>query len=127
MTSSYGQAASTVCQEGVQPSRVSSDNLLHRAAPVLLKSTLLEPTASIKGFYATGGNHLITLFICTDFLKSKLVFNGYRRSFPGVLPGRDADHSPPSSAEVKNEWSYTTMPYIRHHGVDKIYIYSIAE
>jgi hypothetical protein len=26
--------------------------------------------------------------------------------FPGAKarPGRDADHSPPSSAEVKNEW-----------------------
>jgi hypothetical protein len=31
--------------------------------------------------------------------------NGYRVPFPGgkARPGRDADHSPPSSAEVKNE------------------------
>jgi hypothetical protein len=30
-------------------------------------------------------------------------------SFLGVKrPGRDADHSPPSSAEVKNAWSYTS-------------------
>jgi hypothetical protein len=35
---------------------------------------------------------------------------------PGALslgvkwPGREADHSPPSSAEVKNEWSYTSTP-----------------
>jgi hypothetical protein len=35
---------------------------------------------------------------------------------PGVLslrvkrPGREADHSPPSSAEVKNAWSYTSTP-----------------
>jgi hypothetical protein len=28
------------------------------------------------------------------------------------LPGRKGDHSPPSSAEVKNEWSYNfTYPY----------------
>jgi hypothetical protein len=28
-------------------------------------------------------------------------------------PGREADHSPPSDAEVKNEWSYTsTPPYV---------------
>jgi len=26
------------------------------------------------------------------------------------LPGREADHSPPSSAEVKNVWSYTSTP-----------------
>jgi hypothetical protein len=34
----------------------------------------------------------------------------------GALPlgvnrqGREADHSPPSSAEVKNAWSYTSIP-----------------
>jgi hypothetical protein len=36
---------------------------------------------------------------------------GTRDSFPGVKrPGREADHSPPSSAEVKNAWSYTSIP-----------------
>jgi len=25
-------------------------------------------------------------------------------------PGREADHSPPCSAEVKNEWSYNSTP-----------------
>jgi hypothetical protein len=31
--------------------------------------------------------------------------------FPGVKwPGREAGHSPPSSAEVKNAWSYTSIP-----------------
>jgi hypothetical protein len=32
-------------------------------------------------------------------------------------PGRKVDHSPPSSAEVKNAWSYTSIPPIRLHGV----------
>jgi hypothetical protein len=32
-------------------------------------------------------------------------------------PGREADHSPPSSAEVKNAWSYTFTPPLRLHGV----------
>jgi hypothetical protein len=32
-------------------------------------------------------------------------------------PGREADHSPPSTAEVKNAWSYTSAPPIRPHGV----------
>jgi hypothetical protein len=32
---------------------------------------------------------------------------------PGVKwPGREVDHSPPSNAEVKNEWSYTSTPPI---------------
>jgi hypothetical protein len=34
-----------------------------------------------------------------------LLYNGYQASFPRgkARPGRDADHSPPSSAEVMNE------------------------
>jgi hypothetical protein len=41
-----------------------------------------------------------------------LLFSGYRGLFPGVKrPGRKADHSPPTSAEVKM-WIYTsTSPY----------------
>jgi len=31
-------------------------------------------------------------------------------------PGHEADHSPPSSAEV-NAWRYTSTPPIRIHGV----------
>jgi hypothetical protein len=31
--------------------------------------------------------------------------------FPGVKrPGREADHSPPTSAEVKKMWIYTSTP-----------------
>jgi hypothetical protein len=32
-------------------------------------------------------------------------------------PGREADHSPPCCTEVKNEWSYTSTPPVRPHGV----------
>jgi hypothetical protein len=32
-------------------------------------------------------------------------------------PGGEADHSPPSSVEVKNVWSYTSTPPVRLHGV----------
>jgi hypothetical protein len=32
-------------------------------------------------------------------------------------PGREAYHSPPSSAEVKDAWSYTSTPPIGLHGV----------
>jgi hypothetical protein len=40
--------------------------------------------------------------------------NGYRGAYSPVLkrPGREADHSPPPSVEVKNTWTYTTTsPY----------------
>jgi hypothetical protein len=34
---------------------------------------------------------------------------GKEGSFPGIKrPGREADHSPQSSAEVNNTWSYTS-------------------
>jgi hypothetical protein len=42
---------------------------------------------------------------------------------PGALsrgvkrPGREADHSPPSSTEVSNAWSYTSTLPIRLHGM----------
>jgi hypothetical protein len=43
---------------------------------------------------------------------------GTRGSFPGSkAPGREPDHSPPSNAEVKNAWNYTSTPPIRLHGV----------
>jgi hypothetical protein len=32
-------------------------------------------------------------------------------------PGRETDNSPPSSAEVKNAWSYNSTPPIRLHDV----------
>jgi hypothetical protein len=42
---------------------------------------------------------------------------------PGALsvrvkwPGREADNPPPSSAEAKNVWSYTSTLPVRLHGV----------
>jgi hypothetical protein len=47
-----------------------------------------------------------------------LLSNVYYGFFPGVKrPGREADHSVPFSAEVKNVWSCTSTPPIRLHGV----------
>ena len=43
------------------------------------------------------------------------LFNGYVGFFPGVKrPGREADHSHPSSAEVKNECRYNSSPLCFH-------------
>jgi hypothetical protein len=41
---------------------------------------------------------------------------------PGALsglkrPGREADNSPPSSAEVKYAWRHTSTPPVHLHGV----------
>jgi len=32
-------------------------------------------------------------------------------------PGREADNSPPSSADVKDAWSYASIPQILLHGL----------
>jgi hypothetical protein len=43
---------------------------------------------------------------------------GTRGSFlGGKAAGREAHHSPPSSAEVKSVWTYTSTPPIHLHGV----------
>jgi len=34
-------------------------------------------------------------------------------------PGREVNHSLPSSAEVKNEWSYVSTLPVHLHGVDR--------
>ena len=45
------------------------------------------------------------------------LFSGYQISIPRIKRlGRELDYSFPSSAEVKNEWSYTAAPHIRLHG-----------
>jgi hypothetical protein len=47
-------------------------------------------------------------------------FNECLLSFQEVKrPGREANHSPPSSAEVKNEWSHTHNPPVYLNGVDR--------
>jgi len=49
-----------------------------------------------------------------------LLLNGYWGSCTGIKRlGRDADHSPSFSAEVKNEWSYTSTSPVCLHGVDR--------
>jgi hypothetical protein len=63
---------------------------------------------------------------------ASLLFNGYRGSFPELKPGRDIYHSPPSSPEVKNEWSRTSTRPTRLYVVEwhnftvlLIYIYVV--
>jgi hypothetical protein len=46
-----------------------------------------------------------------------LLYNGYRVFLGGKeLPGRAADHSPPSSAEVMQEYSYNSTHPLGHTG-----------
>jgi hypothetical protein len=63
--------------------------------------TSLVPFTKIKGQILPKVPELFRYGTYPNWLLS----NGYRGPFPGgkARPGRDADHSPPSSAEVKNE------------------------
>jgi hypothetical protein len=49
-----------------------------------------------------------------------LLLNGYRGTFLGVKrPGREFNHSPPSTAEVNNDCYYISAYPVCLHGVDK--------
>jgi hypothetical protein len=57
------------------------------------------------------------------FITASITALGPTQLVPGALSlgvkrlGYEADHSPPSSAEVNNAWSYAFTPPIRLHGV----------
>jgi hypothetical protein len=77
---------------------------------------------TIWGSNSGRGKRLFSSAELTDQLwePSCLVFDGYKVYFPGVKrPGRETDHSPTSSAEVKNEFNYTSAPPLSLHGVDR--------
>jgi hypothetical protein len=67
-----------------------------------------------RGFEFRGG---LGIFLFTTASRSALgPTQPFMQWVPGILslevrrPGREADHSPPSSAEVKNAWNYTSTP-----------------
>jgi len=63
------------------------------------------------------GGEIFRIFPGWPWGLPSLLYNGYR-FFPGgkVRPGRAADHSPPSSAAVMEEQSYTSTHSLSHTG-----------
>jgi hypothetical protein len=63
------------------------------------------------------------IFLSSETSKSalrnnQLLFSGYGLSFLGAeRPEREANYSPPSIAEVMNEWSCNSFPYIWPHSI----------
>jgi hypothetical protein len=82
-------------------------------------STGLQAGWSVVWVLAGPGNFSLDHCIQTSSRANPISYSmGTRGSFPGVKwPGHEADHSPPSSAKVKNVWSYTSTSPIRLHGV----------
>jgi hypothetical protein len=87
----------------------------------------LRRTELIINWLLAGRSAVWTSAKARDFLFSKTVQTGsgthpalsYRGSIRALKrPGR-AHHSPPSSAEVKNEWSYNSTPPACFYGVNR--------
>jgi hypothetical protein len=79
----------------------------------------LDDRSTRVGFPAGAGNLYLHHRVQNDSGAHPVSYPmGTGSSFLGVkLPGREADHSPPSSDEVKNACSYTCTFPIRLHGV----------
>jgi hypothetical protein len=80
---------------------------------VLLSGTALGEELDDRGFESRQGLHFsLHHRIQTGSEAHPASYPmGTRGSFSGEKrPGREADHSPPSSAEAKNAWSYTSTP-----------------
>jgi hypothetical protein len=55
-----------------------------------------------------------------------LLISVYQGSFLNIQRLQpEADHLPPSSPNVTNEWSYTSTLPIRRHGKDRYFIFSL--
>jgi hypothetical protein len=79
----------------------------------------MDDRRSKVGFQAGGGNFSLHYQLHTGS-------GAHPASYPmgtgdfssgAKRPGREAYHSPPSSAKVKNAWSYTSTPPVSSHGV----------
>jgi hypothetical protein len=86
-----------------------------------LFGTATRLRAGRPGFDSRQG--LGILLIATASRPALRLTQPHIQGVPGIIslgvkrPVREADHSPPYSAEVKNEWSYTSTPSIRLYGV----------
>jgi hypothetical protein len=73
-----------------------------------------------EGFESWSGQKVL---FSTTFRPALGPTQPFLRWAPGTLspwvkrPGREADHSPPSNAEVKKTWIYTSTPPIRAHSL----------
>jgi hypothetical protein len=67
---------------------------------------------TVRGSNSGGGGEIFHTCPDLSWGPPSLLYNGYR-VFPGgkERPGRDADYSPPSSAEVLEEESYTSTTF----------------
>jgi len=94
----------------------------HRRAPLDRILSHINPVHILTSYFVKTNHNIMSHPLLS------LISGLFRWGFPtrifmhylslGVkLPGREADHSPPSSSEVKNACNYVSPPPIRLHGV----------
>ena len=74
----------------------------------------------VKGLNPGGGKRFFSKMSRLALAPTRFLFSGNQGSFPGVKqPRREDNHSPSSSAEVKNEGSCTSASPIYLHGMER--------
>ena len=80
----------------------------------------LNPHLDSPGFKSWWRHEIFLHNVHTGCGHYSIVFNGNWGSLQGAKrPGGEINHLITSSAEIKNEWSYTSKPSILLHAVDK--------
>jgi len=77
---------------------------------------------SIWGFNPARGKRFFSSTNCSVQLLCPLglLLKGYWSFFLGIKwPECEADHTSPSSAEVRNDWQYISAPAVCLHGMDR--------
>jgi hypothetical protein len=92
-----------------------SPTLYHWANPVpcIIYDIILSWTVGVLGFDSRWGLGIFLTTASRTALRPTQPPIQWVEGAPSLevrRPGREADHSPPSSAEVKNAWSYTSTP-----------------
>ena len=94
--------------------------MLKRQTPIVLSVWRLATGWAVRGSNA-GRKKICLLQNRQDRLQTypSLLFNGHVGSFPVIQrPRSEVGHSSTPSAEIKNEWSYTSAPSTCIHSVD---------
>jgi hypothetical protein len=82
--------------------------MLHKHSKVGIVTRLPEARSRVR--ILTGARDFSPLQIFHTVSEAQPAY--YTVSFPVERrPGRETDHLLPSSAKVKNEWSYTSIPH----------------
>jgi hypothetical protein len=93
-----------------------SHSRLHTCISYSTLVSVISPTSGGQAGQMKIGTTSAELFMFSEFSRLPIQWIRGALTLRIKRPGCEADHSPQSSAEVKNAWSYTSTPPIRLHG-----------